>query len=298
MTPKQFLVVGVLLIALMIAPASAKIVITAEPFGVVTHAYGDQTSFDYDASTNNEAIQRMTIDAPIGTTVSYTLYHSNGSTVTGSVQFVDSASVFGWGYATSYIDLGGLTSSYTFLTNMGIGRIYLYGYAKNETSTDIWQNGFVVAGTTAGITTFDNDVVFYPVTGTGDGVIYRVTFTASQPVACAVYTNSRSAVVAATSKTIPDIVWEWINFGISIAGTVYTIALMGFSGLLFLLENWYLILALYIGLTGAIAFNQSKDIFSALRTFFRYQRSVYEFFLNMWHSLISLISSFRDIFRL
>ena len=92
---------------------------------------------------------------------------------------------------------------------------------------------------------------------------------------------------------------DWISFAIQIGATIYDLGTTTFYWLKFFFwDNIILTIALYIALTGAIALNQSKDIFAAIGKFFKYQRTLFEFIIGMWQKLIELIAAFRGIFRI
>lgn len=305
----KYLFVILALLMFVAIPVSATITITAEPLGVKWHTFNNVGNLTYDASLDGEGIQRIGVDAPIGTTVTYTLYYSNGSYASGSCQFHDSSSIFGWGYATSYLSLEGITAEETFFTNNGIGRFYLYGYAKNETGTSTYEPGIVVAGSTFGITQWGNnqlsdlvfankDVIFFPTNENGDHVIYKVIIDSTQPVNIAVGTNPRGTVANAVSQSWLDMAWQWINFGLKIGASVLTFATQVYSGLMWLVLNWQLILALYLGITGAYAFNGTGTIFTKLKRFFKMQVAFYGFVLGLWESFMNIIAQFRSIFKI
>lgn len=283
---------------LIIAPASAKIVITAEPYGLgIAHKLiGDTSGVTYDAQAENRAIQRITIDAPIDTQIAYTLYYNNGSAVSGTMHYYDSATIFGAGFVTSDMTMGGKSSSYTYLSYNKIGRLYLYGYAKNETSPGTWEKGFVLAGTTAGVTTFDNDVVFYPVTGSG--VINKFSFTSTRLVNIDIITNDYTAVEGAVGKSYLDALWEAINFALQAISSVNEFMRGYFSFIVFLTLNLPLIIALWIVITAAVAANTSKDVFAFFRKWFGYQKSLFKFVLDMWVGFTTILSHVVGLFKL
>lgn len=309
MTKYLFVILALLMFVAM--PVSAEYIITAEPVAIDRHTFWSTSNLTYDASLDGDGIQRVMIDAPIGTILGYTLYYSNGTYVSGSCQFNEATDpLLGWGWVTSYVSLGGGYKEYTYYSNTGVGRVYIQGYAKNETSEGVFQKGFIVAGSTGGITTWGNekfsdvffeneDVIFFPVTSPGDGVIYKIVIDSNQPLtAIDVFTNDRNAVANAVSQSWLDMAWQWINFGLKIGQSVLNFATQVYSGLMWLVLNWQLILALYIGITGAYAFNGTGNIFAKLKRFFKMQVAFYGFVLGLWESFMNLIAQFRSIFKI
>lgn len=298
--PRLFAVLVIL--ALLILPASA-IVVTAEPLGAnlqVITASGE-TSYEYDASQDGRGIQRISLDVPIGTEVDFTLTYGNGATVTGSYEYsVDLVDpITGTGFVTSDIELGGETSTYTYFSNSHVGRVYITGYAKNETSPDVWQSGFVIYGSTAGLSTITNDYVFYPITG--DPVIYKFQMTSNNPVTgIAIYTNPRDEVAAAASKSFLDLINEFVELATQMAETIAVVITSGFRWLnFFFIENLGMTVSLYIAGSLAIAARTSRgNPIKVLRQFFKDQKAFFEFIIDMWGKIVQLLADIRGIFRL
>ena len=126
---------GILIILLLIAPAAA-IKITAEPLGVTSTTHEQITVLTYDGSPEGLGIQRVGIDAPIGTTVNFVVTYGSGTTVSGSCIYTNSLvdPITGTGYVKSEISLGGVTSEYEYFSNNHLGRFYVAGYAINDTA--------------------------------------------------------------------------------------------------------------------------------------------------------------------
>jgi hypothetical protein len=290
---------GILIILLIVAPASA-IKITAEPLGVTSTTHDQVTQLTYDGSPEGLGIQRIGIDAPIGTTINFVITYGLGTTVSGSCVYTNSFvdPITGTGYVRSQISLGGETSDYEYFSNNHLGRFYVSGYAVNDTPTPNIP-GFVIYGSTFGLSTIQNDFVFYPVASGSDGVMYKVQITSDKPIKIAIMTNPREQIAEAKSKSLLDQINEWVTFAIQIGGTIKDIGLQTFYWLKFFLwDNLIMTVALYIAITGAMAFGSTKDVFKAIKKFFGYQRALFEFILSMWQRLIDIIDRFRNIFRL
>lgn len=282
------------LVALLILPASA-IVITAEPIGgnlQVISASGE-TSYEYDASQEGRGIQRIGLDVPTGTQVDFTLTYGDGSTVTGSYHYYND----GFYRQTSDIKLGGASSIYTYTGLEQIGRVYITGYAKNETSPDVWQSGFVIYGSTAGLSTITNDYVFYPITG--DPVIYKFQMTSNNPVTgIAIYTNPRDEVAAAASKSFLDLINEFVELATQMAETIAGVITSGFRWLkFFFIDNLGMTVSLYIAGSLAIAARTSRgNPIRVLKQFFKDQKALFTFIIDMWGRIVRLLADIRGIF--
>ena len=284
------------LLALIVLPASA-IVITAEPIGgnLKTVLASGETSYEYDATPEGRGIQRVTIDVPTGTQVDFTLTYGDGSTVTGSYYYHND----GFFRQTSEIELGSASSTYTYTGLEQIGRAYITGYAKNETSPDVWQSGFVIYGSTAGLSTITNDFVFYSITG--DPVIYKFQMTSNNPVSgIAIMTNPREEVSAAASKSFLDLINEFVELAVQMAETIAGVITSGFRWLkFFFIDNLGMTVALYIAGSLAIAARTSRgNPIRVLRQFIKDQKGLYTFIIEMWAKIVEILSNIRGIFRI
>jgi hypothetical protein len=289
----QTLILIMMVVTILVAPAMA-IQITAEPLNVESTTTHKTTSLTYDGSSLGLGIQRIGIDTPTGGHVDFTITYGNGDTVVGSVDYSND----GFFQQNSQIVLGGETSDYHYVGLEEIGRFYVGGYAINETPAPP-VSGLVMYGSSFGLSTITSDFVFYPTTLGSDGVMYKIELASNLPVDVVIMTNPRGEVAVAKSKGLLEVINDWVLLAIKFAGTLYDLAVQTFYWLKFFFwDNLILTLALYIALTGAIAFNQSKNVFAAIKKFFQYQRGIFNFIISMWEALINLISSFRGIFRL
>jgi len=296
MTMRKYLFV-LIIIALLVSPVFAKIVITAEPIGGNLKYVGSSgvTSYSYDTTEEGRAIQRIMMDVPTGTTVNFVLTYGNGSTVSGALHYFND----GFFQQTSDINLGGETSSYTYVGLQEIGRFYVSGYAKNETDPGVFGNsGFVLFGSTAGASLINNDYVFYEVAG--DPVIYKLSVTSTDPITVGVYTNPREEVAAAVSKSVFDIAGEWVDFALSLGDTILNVAISAFKWIkFFFIDHLEMTVALYLAATLAFAARTCRgNPIKMGRQFVKDQQNLFEFILGLWGKLIEIIASFRGIFRI
>ena len=290
---------------LVIAPVvHAEIQITAEPLGGTQRTFQQVTTLTYDGAPTGVGIQRIGIDAPIGTTISFTLYYGNNSQVSGSCSYKNTLAdpLTGTGYLNSHIVLGAVSSDYTYLGNNHIGRFYVTGYAKNKTGSNTFQPGIVVWGGTAGLNTIGqgSDYVFFPTVTGSDSVINKIVLSSNNAVNVAVYTKEREALVTDTSKTWLDLLNEWIAFGIQIAGTLKDFVVSVFYWLkFFFIDNLTMTIALYLTGTLAFAARQYKGRpDKILRQWFSDQKKLFEFIIGLWQSLVTIVSWFAQIFKL
>jgi hypothetical protein len=290
---KPHIIFIIMVLGILIVPVSA-IKVTAEPFGAEFTTTKAVSSLTYDGTSQGLAIQRIGIDAPTGSHVDFTITYGNGDTVTGSAEYTND----GFYQQNSEIVFGGVTSDYHYVGIEEMGRFYVTGYAINDTATPEVP-GLVMFGSSYGASLLNSDLVFYPTNPGSDGVMYKVVITSNRPVDITIYTNPRGEVSTAISKSFIDTLNEWVNFALQIGATIYELVYQIFYWLKFFFwDNLLMTIAIYIALTGAIAMNQSKDVFAAIGKFFKYQKTLFEFIIGMWQKLIELIGTFRGIFRI
>lgn len=298
---RKYLIVTFLALLILAPLASAKIVITAEPLGVQSTTYKQQLSFTQDLSSQNYALQRVTIDAPIGTDIDYTITYGDGRTVSGEYSYTDVSTLFGVGTVRSYIALGGNTSQYDYIGSTAMGRVYITGYAHNQTEDGtITSSGLVVFGGTFGLSTIQNDYVYYPVSEADDGVMYKISLTSNKPVNINVMTNPREDVAKAKNKDWLQLINEWVNLIISIADTVKTLVLSAiYWGKFFFIDNLTMTIAGYIMITGAFAAKAARgNISRFFSQWISNMLALFRFIMDIFKWIVEIISLVRGIFRI
>lgn len=297
-------VLWVVAVLVLVPVVHAEIQITAEPLGGHSQTFNQITSLTFDAAPKGEGIQRIGIDAPIGTQISFTVYYGNNSQASGTLAYTNTIvdPLTGTGYVNSHITLGSQVSDYTFFGNNHVGRFYVTGYAKNKTSSTTAIPGIIVWGGSFGLNTVGDgkDYVFYPTTGSSDSVINKIVITSNKEVNVAIYSKARDALVQDTGKSWLDVLNEWIALGIQLANTIKDFVTSVYQWLkFFFVDNLTMTIALY--LTGTLAF--AARSFKGrpdriLRQWFSDQKKLYEFIIGLWQSLITIISWFAQIFKL
>jgi hypothetical protein len=302
-TMRNFLIFLAIL-ALVIVPATAtNITITAEPLGGTLNTLpSHQTSYTVDVSKlQRNAIQRIAVDVPTGTTVDYQIWYGNGTSLSGQMIYETSLTgciIPGQPFCQfSEVSIGSSTANHYYVGVQEIGRIDIVGYGRNDDTKErlfvIYDSAFGIAN--VGLTEqilrpyVSGDALAYvPVP---QGSIYKFSLASDRPLTgVAYYTNTQANVEKASNTSLLDVVTEWANFLIQIKDTVIEVFWFFYYLAEFMWDNIYLIIALYFALTGAIAVNKSKDIFAALKTWFQYQRSLLNFILGTWDTVVGLIT--------
>lgn len=309
MKPHAIILLMVLMSAI-VAPAMAADYNTV---AVLPFLMSDRTTQDYlavtgvshDASTAGKKIALVQVSLPRESTISFTLYYGNGSTVSG---WMTARAVGLAGTQTeTIVSIAGDTKSYTFLDTQPVYDVNLIGYATKSEWYDVinltaHDSGFLVYSIDYG--KYDNNLAaFYKVDSPAQNTIYKITMTGTRPFSAFVTTANAKDVADQAGEPILKAAYrkmlEWLGFAIQIGTLVFELGTTAFYWLKFFFwDNIILTIALYIGLTGAIAMNKSKDVFQAIGKFFKYQKMLFEFILSMWQRIIDLIATFRGIFRI
>lgn len=288
---------------LLVVPAMAEVVeITAEPLGgSLNIAPSGQTNYLIDVSgLQRNAIQRISIDIPSGTTVDYTVWYGNGSSLSGQMIYEPSAPggcivppfvppLPTVGCQRSYVSIGSGSSEEIYYGTAIAGRIDIVGYGREMTDPDNPVYGYVVYDQgLPGLHLPSGAAAFAPVPS---GVIYKFQLTATKPLTAVVYyTNTKANVQKAAKTSLLDVLKEFADLLVKIKDNVIEVFWFFYYLAEFLWDNLILIVALYFALTGAIAISKSKDIFAAIQTWFKYQRALLNFILGLWDTLIGIVT--------
>lgn len=254
--------------------------------------YNNVQSVDFSVLENDQAITVIHFKVKAGSYVNFTIYYGTGSSVSGSAE----TSNVGWipPTTTSTIYFNGDSSTYSYWDINPEFEYNLAGYGRDDTN----QSGFLVYN--AGYGSFDNDnAVFMPVGDLANNLIYRVEFTSSVPTDIDITYADYNAVAQSASKNAIESALEWVNLAISIGmmlyGVVYgTVLWLKF----FFVDNLLMTVSLYLAITMAFAAGRAKTIDGFFRKFFSDQKKLFEFILGLWNVLVSIIGTFRNIFRI
>jgi hypothetical protein len=247
----------------------------------------------HDASAAGLKIAMVRYTIPAESQVDFTLYYGNGTTVSGYSENHHINPL----QTSSSVSLGGTTKEYTYIDTQPFYDYNLVGYAKSNNETAI--TGFMVYSLNYGA--LDNDLaVFYPVSNIGQNTIYKIEASCTKPFDIFITDASPADVAGGASKNPIDVAWEWINFALSIAGFVLGFALAILAWIKFLfIDNLLLVVALYISVTMAYsAMTCNGNVFKFYKNFFKFQRSLLTFIMELWNVFITIIATFRGIFRI
>lgn len=264
-------------------------------FDVKKDEFANVQTLTFDKSAEDQAITLIHFKAQQGHQVDFVIYYGAGNTASGSVINYNNLSLIPPTSTTSSITFDGVTKSYNYLDTNPSWDYYLSGYARNNEDN---STGLIVYN--AGYGSFDNNLaVFKTMPNIAVNLIYRVELSSDIPFDADISYGSKSDVASSVSKSILDIAWEWIDFAISISIFVFDFVVEMFKWMKFLfIDNFLMILALYISITMAYAACTSKNIFMFFKRFINDQKKLFEFMIGLWNLFVQIISSFRGIFRL
>lgn len=249
----------------------------------------------FDKSNEDQAIMLIHFKVPMDHQVDFTIHYGAGNSVSGSASTAWNTSLLPLHTTTSSITFNGETKEYSYLDTNPEFDYYLSGYARSNENN---ETGIIVYN--AGYGSFDNDLsVFMPVAQLPANLIYRVDLSCDAPFDVDISYGTASEVAATVSKDPIQVALEWVNIALSLGSTLLGFVLM-LIGLIkfFFVDNLLLIIALWISVTMAVSATQSRNIFQFYHKFFKYQRTLLMFIIDLWNYLIQIISSFRGIFRI
>ena len=249
----------------------------------------------FDKSNDDKAITLIHFKVPMDHTVYFTLYYGTGNTVSGSAKTAWNTSLLPLQTTTSSITFNGETKEYSYLDTNPEYDYFLSGYARSNENN---ETGLIVYN--AGYGSFDNELaVFMPVSNIAANLIYKVDLSCDVPFDADISYGTASEVAQSVSKSVIDVAWDWINLALALGGTLLGFVLM-LIGLIkfFFVDNLLLVIALWLGVTMAYSAISTRNIFQFYTKFFRYQRALLDFMVQLWNYLIQIISSFRGIFRI
>jgi len=277
---------------MIIAPVHANQIITTGYFPDAETAFTDNalTSLTYTVNSS-QAIALVQFQAPKGTVLNYTIYYGSGGILTGSISYVaGNVDFYGYGQGVTTITIGSNSSTRSFVDTGLLKKWEIVGYAREQTDDGktLVSSGFAITDVSAG--GFQTGFMAYePVSSVQP--IEGISFTSTKPVWVDIGTSNREEIQKGISKTAIDEMNEWLTLILNIGGTIYEYA----TGLLYLIqfifiENFWLMVSLYIALTAAISFGQTRDVFKAIRKFIGYQKAFIEFLITLYNALIDAIT--------
>lgn len=299
--PHIFVLLAVLLVAGMIVSpvCAADYTLTGfQEFNVLDvkkDMFDNVRNLSFDKSTEDQAITLIHFKVPQDHTVNFTIWYGAMNSVSGSASVVGNFSVWPLHTSTSMIIFDGVEKSYSYLDTNPEFDYYLSGYARSNENN---ETGLIVYH--AGYGGFDDNLaVFKAVPNLAGNLIYRVDLSCDTEFDVDITYGTSSDVAFTVSKSILDVVGDWVNLAISLGATLLGFVLM-LIGLIkfFFVDNLLLIIALWIGVTMAYSATSSRNIFQFYTKFFRYQRALLDFVVQIWNYLIQIISAFRGIFRI
>lgn len=264
-------------------------------FDVKKDLFDNVYNLTFDKSNEDQAITLIHFKVPMDHTVDFTIWYGAGNSVSGSASTAWNTSLLPLHTTTSSITFNGETKEYSYLDTNPEFDYYLSGYARSNENN---ETGLIVYN--AGYGGFDNDLaVFMPVSNLPANLIYKIDLYCDAPFDVDISYGTASEVASSVSKDVFQVALEWVNLALSLGATLLGFVLM-LIGLIkfFFVDNLLLVIALWLGVTMAYSAISTRNIFQFYHKFFRYQRTLLDFIVQLWNYLIQIISSFRGIFRI
>lgn len=279
---------------------------------VPTGIFADADILEIDATMVSDytvppgmAIGSIVFEMSRDTNIQYTMYYGTGSSVFGDLEY-NTVGLWGtdYGYESrAYVSMGdGVTEStceYTFVdTPQGaIKRMAVTGHARDDVTN---TSGFAAWDTSILDFYTAQNIAYYQVDNVEVKPIYRIAFTSDNPVKVTISYGDQKYIQSNAVKTGTDIIAEWLRFVGDIAGTIYDVVTSAFRWIkFFFVDNLGMTISLYIAGSLAIAARRSRgNPITVLRQFFKDQKNLFEFIMNLWERLVNIVATFRGIFRI
>ena len=258
--------------------------------------YTGETDVSFDQSADDKAITLIHFKVPQDHTITYTLYYGTGSSVSGYATNIADYSLWPTTTTTSTISLDGVSKSYSYFDTNPEYDYYLSGYARTHAGN---QTGLIVYS--AGYGSLDNDLaVFKEVPNLETNLIYRVDLHCDTPFDADISYGSKQEVAKSVSKDILQVINEWVDLAMQMAETIAGVITSGFRWLkFFFIDNLGMTVSLYIAGSLAIAARTSRgNPIRVLKQFFKDQKALFTFIIEMWGRIVELLANIRGIFRI
>ena len=287
-----------LAIMILIVPAMA----APYPSGSYTDAESVSltgvTNAHYNVTKGN-AIGNVVFTVPIGTNITYTLGYGSSDTIGGEINYYGIGSeLLGMEYSVnsySRVSIGGNESSNTFW-DVGGGLVNRYAITGHAIDEEAGTKGLAVWDTSVFNFYSADNVAYVPIDGIANKPIYSIDIVSDRPITIDISVGERTYIQTQASKTLAEVLLESIESGKQFANFVSGILAQGFTWLVFIYENIGLIIALYISLTGFMAFQKGKkNILRSIQIFFGYQRKLFETILALPYFIIDLADKIKSL---
>ena len=301
---KAILLAFLVLLGMIVSPVlAATNIVTTGYFPDAIAEIEVDNIYDFAYSVNStRAISNVQFRAPKGTELNYTFTYGAGNSMSGYITYLPGdVDFYGYGEGVTTINIGSATDSRSFVDTGLFRKWEIVGYAREEDDNGtVLSIGYAIydvslgignIGFQSGFIAYESVVSLQP--------IESISFTSNKPVWMFIGTSDREEIQAGISRTVLDVVNEWITLALSMGATILGLAQTTFYWLKFIfVDNILITVALYFSVSMAYSAISSKNIFQFYRRFFKDQQAFYKFILGLWQTLINIISSFRGIFRL
>lgn len=306
MTNTKALLLAVLIVSCVIVSpvCAATSIVTTGYFPDAEKEFEAEGLYNFTYSVNSTmAISNVQFRAPKGTELNYTITYGAGNSLDGYITYLPGdVDLYGFGEGITTINIGSSTDSREFVDTGLLRKWEIVGYAREEDSNGtVISTGYAIYDVSLGVGNIglqSGFIAYEPVASLQP--IESISFNSNKPVWLFIGTADRSEIQSGISKTALDVVNEWVQFAVGMATSVlgFVTMLLGIIKFFFI-DNLLLVVVLWLSVTMAYsAISTGGNIFRFYTKFFKYQRTLLNFMMELWNYLIQIISSFRGIFRI
>jgi len=297
-------IIGLLIcLSILILPVSAAYTVTGGNIDLEsTISQDNAVGFTYTANPD-EKISVIEFDLPINTVVNFTLYYGSSSSVSGwAIYRVNTPLINSFSEVSLGAGSGGTTYQEIFIDPLITGysttkHIQFTSYARNDTTT-VDESGFAIYAQGYGL--YSGELAYFPVSDLPSNMIYRIDFTADQPISFTIDTARADVLARYVTSTVGEqrdaglvgAVTGLYDFGMMVVGVVFS--LLYWLKFIFV-DNLVLTVVMYFAGTLAIAMNTSGNFFKRLERFFRYQVKLFNFVSTAFKVLLDMIVSVKSL---
>jgi len=293
--PCKAYLIFLLLVLVLITPAAAGNFTNADTVntGYVSDIYSESgTSIHYDLSSDGFAVTQLQITVyHRPSTTDFTLYMLDGSTHFGSIAYTNLTYIS----CDISLTLDGNEKYWKYYAPGGVDVLntYIGTYATNS---DTGELGILLAEEWISLTGIDN-YVFSPDPQVATYPISSIDISASQEVKATI-TYAYIDTVQKNIKNENTSLWDWIGQLFGFVGNVGEILFSVIAAFKFIvIDHWFALVVLYESVTMAYAASQSRDIFSFVRKFFRYNKALFEVILGFITIIIDIFHKLIDVLK-
>ena len=259
----------------------------------------DVTNAHYNV-TPGEAIGTVRLELERNTNATFTIGYGNGNTISGEVNYVYvGEGLFGaltYGrYSYSRVAIGSDEANNTFL-DVGADVVKRYEIIGHGTDKAAGTVGFAVWDTSIIRLLTPENIAYEPISDLKNKPTYWIDIQSNKPIDVVIVHGDQKYIQSTAFQTPTDVLFGGLEEATQQTEFVSGIVTSVFVWAIFLWENIGMIVALYIALTGFMAFKAGKNnILRSIQIFFGYQKKLFETILALPYFIIDLADKIKSL---